>query len=318
MARTMRVFIALSLAVLGIAQAVKAPTSITDCQTINKAGNYVLSNDLVLDAVNQHEGAGGDCLTVKSSHVNVDMQGWTIMVVCPPYLYCPVGNGVVGGIGIHILNHAHHASISNGAIGGSGVAFVYGLVDEANHTSVSNLGVNAIVGVTLSNSSYGHFENIAYTGADQRSHSSNGPILSISGGGHNHFEGVTGNFLGGDLSSVSGMVISGSNHNKISDATFDLFDGKFGGAGILVTQNSAHNSIYNNHVSVLSGDGIEVDLGSQRNKIQENGVSIASPPTEFAMFDQNPGCDSNSWADNSFGNIFAPTVISANPADCIN
>src|ERR1700730_1479501 len=113
MARTIRVFIALSLAVCGIAHAKQTPTPITDCQTINEAGDYVLSNDLVLDAVNQHEGAGGDCLTIKSSHVNIDMQGWTIMVVCPPLPFCPRDFGVVGGIGVHILNHANHASISN-------------------------------------------------------------------------------------------------------------------------------------------------------------------------------------------------------------
>jgi hypothetical protein len=246
------------------------------------------------------------------------MQGWAIMVACPPLDYCPVDFGVVGGIGVHILNQANHASISNGTIGSSSGAFVYGLVDEADHTSVSKVGVNAVVGVTLTNSSHGRFADIAFEGADQRSHSSNGPLLSISGGDHNHFERVTGKFLGGDLSSVSGVVISDSEHNRIIDVTFDLFDGRFGGAGILVTNNSAHNAIRNNNISVLSGDGVEVDLGSEHNIIQENTVSIASPTTEFAMFDQNPGCDSNSWTDNTFGNRFAPTVISANPADCIH
>jgi hypothetical protein len=74
------------------AAAQSSPTLITYCQNIIQPGNYVLTNDLVLNTVGGY-GTGGDCLVISSSHVNVDMRSWNITVACPPFPYCPRRKG---------------------------------------------------------------------------------------------------------------------------------------------------------------------------------------------------------------------------------
>src|SRR5271170_5644520 len=113
----------------------RSPIPIFDCENITHPGNYVLANDLVLTASSQGFGEGGNCLVISSSHVNVDLSGWSITIACPPLSYCPPEYGVVGGIGIEIMNRAADVSISNGTVDG----FVYGIVAEGSRISVTNL-----------------------------------------------------------------------------------------------------------------------------------------------------------------------------------
>ena len=70
---------------------------------------------------------------------------------------------------------------------------------------------------------------------------------------------------------------------------------------------------------VLFGNGIELDLGDQRNFILNNTVTIATTASGFyAMLDQNPNCGSDIWINNNFSNLFMPGQISASPASCIH
>lgn len=171
---------------------------ISDCEDITQSGNYVLTNDLVLTASEQNYGARGNCLVVSSSHVKIDLGGWTISIACPPFSYCPSEYGVVGGIGIDVMNGADDVSISNGSVEN----FVYGIVGEAGHLSASNLRLVAVLGMTLTDVSQSAFTDIAFGSADMRYHGSNGPIVYLEGRGKNIFTNLSvdaGSDLGGPV-----------------------------------------------------------------------------------------------------------------------
>ena len=284
---------------------------ISECEAIAQPGNYVLINDLVLTATAPGYGAGGNCLVVKSSHVNIDLGGWAITVVCPPFSPCASEYGAVGGIGIDVLNGANHVSISNGSVEG----FVDGIAGEADHISATNLKLTAIVGIALNNVSRSTFTNLTYEGADMRYHGSNGPILYLIGGGANTFTNLSGD-VGSDLGGPNGVEVVNSNANLISG--LNLQNVSCGGTGILLSKGASFNVVTNNTIFDDCGGGIEVDTGSRHNNILENNVTIASPMDIFAMFDQNPNCGSDVWTSNSFSNIFAAGQTSANPANCIH
>lgn len=290
---------------------------ITDCETIARSGSYVLENDLVLAASTPSIGAGGNCLVVSSSHVKIDLGAHTIRVGCPPIFpsACPPEFGPVGGIGIEITNGADFIHISNGSVEN----FVFGITAEGDndHTSVTNVELTAVVGLTLNDVRHGAFTNIDYRGADASIHPSNGPIITLNGGGKNIFMNVSG-AVASDVGKPDGIEILNSNTNLISAANITETSLECGGTDILVSDGSSNNAVVNSNLFYLCGSGIEVDAGSRRNLIFGNTVSIASPSDIFAMIDQNPNCGSDVWIDNSFSNMFAAGQISANPASCIH
>jgi hypothetical protein len=282
-----------------------SPTTITACGTISSPGDYVLANNLVLTVNNPSYGEGGDCLDITASGVNINMQGWSITVSCPDSCL-PEEYGPVGSDGIHIMSGANNVSISNGEVDD----FLYGLVAEGNNATVSSFtSFNAVVGVSLDGASNGAFSNISFNTGDLPYHFSVGPIVSVTGGGHNSFTTVSGT-VGGGFGSPQAIVISDSSHNSIVGADVSCEAEEQVGPGILLTANSGHNSITKSTVYVLYGNGIEVDLGSNYNDILENTVSILSPEGFYAMVDENPRCGHDAWVDNSFTN--------ANPTSCID
>jgi hypothetical protein len=282
-----------------------APTTITACGTISKPGNYVLANNLELTVNDPSYGGGGDCLDITASRVSIDMQGWSISVSCPGT--CSSEEyGPVGGDGIHIESGANNVSISNGEVDD----FLYGLVEEGNNATVADFtSFNAVVGISVNAASNGTFSDIAFATGDLPYHFSVGPIISVTGGGHNNFTTVSGT-VGGGFGSPQGIVISNSSHNSIVGADVECAAEEVVGPGILLTANSDHNSITNSTVYVLYGNGIEVDLGSDHNDILNNTVSIISPQGYFAMLDENPRCGHDAWVDNSF--------TDASPTSCID
>ena len=292
----------------------KSPIPLTNCETITKRGNYVLENDLVLTLIySGGQGGTGNCLVIDSSHVNVDLNGRTITTACvlPDGLpFCPPI--VQGGIGIDI--EADHVSIANGQVGEVNGGFVYGVVGGADHISATNLGITTDIGIVLSDVSHSAFTNIVYEGADTQIHSENGPVLSVSGGGGNTFTSIN-----SKSNTFEGIIITNSSNNVIEGADIFCTAQQEAGPGILLTQESSHNHIINNDIFVLFGNGIELDLGSDGNVIQNNTVETATtPPGFFALFDQNSDCGLNIWTDNVFSNEFAPAQISASPANCIH
>jgi hypothetical protein len=236
------------------------------------------------------------------------MHGFAITAACSLFSPCGPGEfGPIGGIGIHIMSGADHAAISSATV----VNFTYGIVAEANYTSVAGANLNAMVGVSLNNVDNSNFTDISYTPADERYHAQDGPVLSVSGGGHNTFTfAAATTFLSGVVFGRPGVLIANSSYNVIQGADLSCSAQAQAGPGILLTQDSNHNSIIGNNILVLFGNGIKVDTGSDYNIIQSNAVVIASPPGYFAMFDQNPNCGHDVWTGNSFTN--------ANPASCIN
>jgi hypothetical protein len=305
--------VALFLLLLNTNGFAKPPIPLTDCETITHRGNYILENDLVLPLIySGGQGGIGNCLVISSPHVKIDLNGLTITTACvlPDGLPCP---GVVqGGIGIDI--EADHVSIANGHVGEFDGGFTYGIVGDGRYISATNLDITTDVGIVLTDVSYSAFTNISYAGADTRLHSENGPVLSVTGGGNNTFMSINSPSI-----TFEGAIIANSSNNFIDGA--DIFCTAQGeaGPGILLTQDSSQNFLANNNIFVLFGNGIEVDLGSDDNVIQNNTVKTATtPPGFFAMLDQNPDCGSNVWTSNSFSNEFAPGQISASPANCIH
>jgi hypothetical protein len=276
------------------------PIPLTDCETITQRGNYVLENDLVTSP-------GRDCLVINSSHVNVDLNGQAITCIFSVEfpIPCNIGDGL-GGTGIDI--EADHVSIANGGVEN----YELGIFGNADHISATNLNLATFTGIVLNDVSYSVFANIGYGGLGLVGPEESGPVLSVSGGGHNTFTSI------GAANTFAGIIISNSSNNVIEGA--DLFCSAEGeaGPGILLTQESNHNSITNSSILVLFGSGIEVDLDSDHNVIQDNTVEILSPLGFFALLDQNPDCGSNVWTDNTFSSIFPPGQIGASPADCIH
>lgn len=310
--------VALVLVALGSrVVAAQGPIPISECGTITQPGNYVFTNDVILDSSDYNYddfGQGGNCLTIDAAHVNINMNGWAIGFACPPlgFSYCPSEYGVPGGIAIELTANANHVSISNG----STEEFVYGVVVEgASHVSVTDLNLTAEVGLTLENVSHGSFTNVSLLGGDTSYHGSNGPALYMNGSDHNSFSNLSGFGLGDDLGSgPSGIEIDNSNFNSISDANIE--DTSCGNADVLLS-NSSFNTITNSSIFDECGSGIEIDQASQHNSVSGNTVSIASPPDEFAMVDQNPNCGTDNWTNNVFSNDFAADQVSASPANCI-
>ena len=295
----------------------RSPIPISVCENITQPGNYVLTNNLVLDTsdLNYDDyGQGGNCLVISSSHVNLNLNGWTITIACPPlsFSYCPSATGVPGGIGIEVTSGADQVSIANGIVDG----FVYGIVvEKADHLSVSNLGLRSVVGLTLEDASHSTLTSISYAGGDTSYHGSNGPALYVEGGSHNNVSNLSGFDLGRDLGSgPNGIAIVNSNYNSISDVSIE--DTSCDDAAVLLSSDSSFNIISNSTLFDECGGGIEIDLGGQHNTISGNSVIIASPPDVFAAFDQNSNCGSNVWTGNSFTNIFSVGQISASPANC--
>jgi hypothetical protein len=291
-----------------------SPIPISDCENITEPGSYVLENDLVLTSSVQNVGQGGNCLVISSSHVKINLSGRTITVACPPFSpsTCPAELGPVGGIGIDIIKGADFVKISNGSVDN----FVYGVAAEADHIYVTNLKLRAVVGLALDNVSYSAFTNVAYEGADIRYHGYNGPILDLNGGGKNIFLNLTGS-VESDVGAPNGIEVVNSNTNLISGVNV-TDTSSCGSTDVLLSSGSSFNIVTNSTLFDLCGSGIGVDVGSRRNLIFGNTVSIASPINVFAMLDQNSNCGSDVWTRNTFSNIFAAGQISANPANCIH
>ena len=290
----------------------KPPIPLTDCETITQRGNYILENDLVFTS-----GMGnGSCLVIDSSHVNVDLNGQAITCIYSPELPIPCGEefAPLAGIGIDI--EADHVSIAGGNVDG----FTVGIFGEADHISATGLSLTTGIGIVLDDASHSSFTDITYAGGDQQYHASNGPVLSVSGGGHNSFTTVSGS-SGGGFFEMPGIIVENSSNNVIDGANIDCTAEAAAGPGILLTQDSDNNFVTNNNIFVLFGNGIEVDLNSDYNVIQNNTVETeTTEPGFFAMLDQNPDCGSDVWTDNVFTNEFAFLTgqASASPVDCIH
>src|SRR5258708_8181604 len=89
-----------------------SPTSISDCEDITQPANYFLTNDLVLSASRVGYGEGGDCLVISSSHLNINLGGWTMYVVCPPF-FCSPALATIGRAVVSVIYRADHVSLSN-------------------------------------------------------------------------------------------------------------------------------------------------------------------------------------------------------------
>jgi len=277
-----------------------SPATITSCETISQPGDYILASDIALTVDNPSTGGGGDCLVITASHVNIDMQDYSIGISCP-FSCSPQEYGPVGTAGVHIMSGANNVSIANGEVDN----FMYGVLVEADHASVDDfISFNAIVALSLDNVSNSTFTDISFGAGGLPYNFSVGPMVSVAGGGHNTFTELT------DTVSDSGVEVMNSSHNVVSQADISCSAVGEAGPGILLTGDSGHNLISDNNVDVLDGNGIEVDLGSDHNAIQGNTVSITSPAGDFAMYDKNPNCGHDLWIGNSFTN--------ASPASCIH
>jgi hypothetical protein len=289
---------AIVLAIAGNSYA-QQPIVLTECGTIAHPGNYVFGSDIVLTV--ESPSSGGDCLIVSSSHVNIDMGGMLVTAECPMFPSCVDVFGPVAGTGIHIVPGADHVSVSNGSVEG----FSDGVIVEADHATVSNVATNAPDSITLNGVSYSTFSNVTFATTPGIKYAF-GYVASVNGGGHNSFT----NLNEGGADNRQGLLFSNSSYNVIDGAS--IFCGSIAqaGPGILLTQGSNHNSITNASITVLFGNGIEIDAGSGHNIVEANTVNTESPASYFDLLDENPQCDHDVWS----GNVFT----SASPSSCIN
>ena len=308
--------IALFLVVLSTNGFAKPPIPLTKCETITRRGNYILANDLVLTL--NTRGGNGNCLVINSSHVNVDLNGQAITCVLSGGFPTPCGPELgLGGIGIDI--EADHVSVANGNVGevDGGGGYTVGIFGEGDYISAAHLGLATDMGIVLNDVRYSAFADIGYEGVFDINGGpeSFGPVLSVGGGGNNTFTSIKST---GARSPFEGIIIGNSSNNVIDGAAISCAAEGRAGPGILLTQESNHNFITNSNIFVVFGNGIQVDLGSDDNVIQNNTVETISPPGFFALFDQNPDCGSNLWINNVFNNEFVAGQPRANPVGCIH
>jgi hypothetical protein len=280
---------------------------LTTCGVINEPGDYVAQNDLVLTVNTLGYGAGGDCLVIATAHVKIDMQGYEISAVCPVGFDCPEEFGPPGGRGVYIMSGANGVAISNLYVDG----FVYGIVNEAELTTINGAYLRAVVGITQ-DGGYSVFSGISYEAGDPQYHSNNGPVMIDSGVGYNTFSGIVGD-VGGGPEPVAGVVIN-SNRNALSGINVSTTAEREAGAGIVISGD--FNSVTNSSADVLWADGIEV--GGNYNTIQGNSFTTLSPAGYYAAVDGNPNCGHDRWIDNTFSADTDEGAGLTDPVSCIH
>ena len=288
-ARTLFWFVlSLSIGLLGIATwtpsvfAELPITSIVDCTTITKAGNYEI--DATLTA-----GKPGDCLVIKAANVTVNLNGQAI-------------NGSGGaGAGVHVLSSANYTYIEGrgSTIGG----FAEGLEIDGSNIVAENFTAtdNADAGVLLQkakNSRISNFTSISNVNDGVR-------VYSGTTNGVADFNVLQNNRYGLWLESTTRTLVYDftAENNTLAGVYIGCFaDGPHANKCSKPSMQSTSNAVYNGK-SLKASDGsqqigVAIDLGDLSNRVADLTSQFNA---QFDAVDENPQCGTNTWMVITYG-----------------
>jgi len=261
------------------------PASISSCGcTITSGGYYAVVSDLTA-------GSSGDCLDIKAAGVTLWLDGHSIE-----------GNG--SGVGLHLLKSARNNFIEGLDLNSGAFAdldgFGVGLEDDANNAIIShtNFDDNAEAGILLNKVSGSLVSDFAAR--------SNAYGVQLSGASSCSIQRVS---LDGN--SIYGVWFYQSSGNVLNffEAQDNLVAGVYVGcqssAGPVGGRCKASNK---NHIydgpqvgpaTASQQYGVAIDSGNRGNVL--SGIMAAGDSTTD-LLDQNPGCGSDLWFNNSGSN----------------
>ncbi len=219
--------------------------------------------------------AGG--ISIESSYVLLDLQGHSL-----------IGAGASAGIAAEDV----HDVLVRGP--GTVTAFLDGLswddVDHARATGLTATG-NVAAGFALGGGSVADLVD----GVDASENGERGFVL----------DGASAVALVGDTADrngVSGVTFAHGEKNAFVHGEASTN----GDSGIDSTPTAREGVFYANTTDANGGFGIHVESGSTRNAIVRNDAHLNGG---FDLADDNSGCDSNLWRDNSFDTASQPQCM---------
>jgi len=247
----------------------KAVTSIATCPyTISTAGNYEVDHNLTCSGTNGIE--------IQVSHVYLNLNGHMI-----------AGSGVEQGILVQVTG-----PLTDIHIVGPGLVQKFGLGILFKNAELTNAEVR---NVTLASNSGGGIEVYPNGGSCSGLRLTANVVVSNGGDGILLIDCTDGQLEDNDatINGGSGISLLGGSGNELhrSWAEGNGLD------GITIEDYSTNNNVNGNATNGNSVDGISVDLGSTGQNIQSNQ---SSGNGGFDMDDDNAGCDSNYWYNNTF------------------
>jgi parallel beta-helix repeat protein len=281
----------------GLAPAASADTTVTCGDTISAPGDYFLAGDCF--------GAG---ITITASDVTLDLNGHTM-------------TGLESGVGVLVDDSA--GAIAHVAITGPGTITIYrigvqlgsggaGVSDSsvsgltANHNDFDGILLLGASGNTVADNTASHNSafGISLGRASGNTVADNTATNNIAGG-IAVFPGASGNTIDDNTATNNisdGIVLfTAATGNTVDDNTTNTN----GDVGIFLFGASG-NTVADNTASHNGNVGIFLFGGGTGNTIDDN---TALGNAVFDLFDGNvPGCDSNTWTDNTFNKANPPCI----------
>lgn len=289
----------LAMTLLTSVSLAQASTPVTTCgQVLGTPGDYHLTGNLTCPGT-------GNGVEITASNVHFTLAGFTISG----------SSCTVGTAGIHVNPGGVAGALSGVRIDGGTVT---GFNDGIDLIITSKSRVTAMTvtgacvsgfGIVLSTSPNNEIDTNVVTG-----NLLDGVGLAESSGNSIHSNDISANFRFGVI------LFQNSDKNTIRNNILNTNGLAAGGAGILVASGNK-NRILSNAVNA-NLNGISLSTVVTGNVIQDNtangntneGIAIAATATtnqvqgntargngSFDLTDGNPGCDSNTWKNNTFG-----------------
>ncbi len=256
----------------GAALAGSCASTIAKCGcTIRAKGLYTVT--AALDATQGLTGRG-DCIDISAPNVTLDLKSFSV-----------TGSGT--GVGIHILNNVNpsksgnQATVIQSTCCGTISDWHIGVEDDASNADILFIDVESSAG-----------DGILLKGVnasqvwDLSSDHNAGAGVRVKGGTNSHiFE------SGFDNNSTGIEIDSGATNTRIDDSGANT-----NGTGIFLAGSSSNSHILSTGSTMNTGVGVLIAKHSTKNVVGD----VAASSNKTDMEDDNAGCDTNTWFDNSF------------------
>ncbi|RJQ21527.1 DUF11 domain-containing protein, partial [Candidatus Woesearchaeota archaeon] len=236
-----------STSISGIGISAACGASITECCDITSSGSYTLANNI---------NAGGGCLNITASNVQLDCQGFSITGDT---------SGSSGNVTLFLLNNFIH-------------------VQNCIVLDTSPVDNNLIqIGIALSAVNNNNITNVTVQTNGTRS-------IAISIENNAHTNRITNSTLWANGSSFNnlGIQLSSAHNNTVENTTIRTQGGSNGNEGIRIASGSDNNTIVNNSISTngtSANYGISIASNSHNTAIENNTIySNGTSNNNIAIF----------------------------------
>jgi parallel beta-helix repeat protein len=285
----------LSLALLVVLPAVLLEVAPAQAATKISSFGYVITAPGVYQ-VTQDLSGSGDAITVSASNVDLHLGGHTLS-----------GHG--SGVGIHVQGGSpvYNVSIHNGTVQGFQRGIFLGFFALNCKVSIVTASGNTEFGIFLShangntvtnNTADGNGAGISLDASNSNTVTRN--TTDGNGNGINVSDNSSGNTVSRNTATSNsqygiGLLCGPVTQNTVSDNTCSG-NGIGIAVGLYGCDDANQNTIQNNTVN-YNFTGIRVEQNCTGNTLQGNTALTNVNPD---MEDDNPGCDTNIWANNTF------------------